>query len=150
MFKRILLPIDVDYPEAAGAVYRKAAELAEQGGAEMHLLGVLPGFGMPIVASYITDEIRQETYQRMQEALEGFIDNYCHKPLPYSIAVGKHWEEIVKLAGTWRADLIVVYHNKEKELNEVFSDSCSKKVAEHAPCSVLWLRNVPREGSSTR
>jgi nucleotide-binding universal stress UspA family protein len=145
MFKKILLPIDVDYPETAGAVYSKAAELARQSGAELHILSILPGFGMPIVASYITDEIREETYRRIQEALERFIQEHCREPVPYTIAVGKNWREIIRMAGKWKADLIVVFHNEERELNEAFSDSCSRRVAEHAPCSVLWLRNLRPE-----
>ena len=38
--------------------------------------------------------------------------------------------------------LIVVYHNRRREINEVFSGSCSQRVSDHANCSVLRLRNV--------
>ena len=48
----------------------------------------------------------------------------------------------VRLDDKWQADLIIVYHNRHREINEMFSKSCSQRVADHATCSVLRLRNV--------
>jgi len=142
MFKKILVPIEVDYPDVAKAVYQKAAALAKQSGSEIQLVSVMPGFGMPIVASYISDEVRQEAEARFKGALEQFIKNNCDKSVSYTIRTGKNWEEIIKTADKWGADLIVVYHNRHREINEVFSSSCSQRVADNAHCSVLRLRNI--------
>jgi nucleotide-binding universal stress UspA family protein len=142
MFSKILVPIDVDYPETASAVVRKATALAKLCGAQLRLASVMPGFGMPIVSSYITDDIRRETAQRMQESMEQFIASYFDQPVDYSLATGKNWHEVVKIADQWGADLIVVYYNYHCEFNELFSDSCTRKIVEHAECSVLKLRNI--------
>ena len=142
MFKKILVPIDVDYPETAAAVYKKAAALAKLSGAEMRLISVMPGFGMPIVASYITDDIRREAMERFKASLDAFIKEHCDEPLSFSVRTGKNWEEIIKAADKWGADLIVVYHNRRHEINEAFSRSCAQQVSNHANCSVLRLRNV--------
>ena len=142
MFKKILVPIDVDYPETAAAVYQKAATIAKLSGAEIRLISVMPGFGMPIVASYISDEVRKEATDRFKESLENFIKNNCDESVSSRITTGKNWEEIIKDADKWEADLIVVYHNPHHEINEVFSRSCSQQVSNNANCSVLRLRNV--------
>ena len=142
MFKKILVPIDVDYPKTAAAVYRKAATIAKLSGAEIRLVSVMPGFGMPIVASYISDEVRKEATDRFKESLEKFIADNCDEPISSRIRTGKNWEEIIKAAEKWGADLIVVYHNRRREINEVFSGSCSQRVSDNANCSVLRLRNV--------
>jgi universal stress protein F len=142
MFNKILVPIDVDHPETAAAVYRKAATIAKLSGAEIRLISVMPGFGMPIVASYISDDIRKEVTGRFMESLEKFIKDNCDEPVSSRIATGKSWEEIIKAADKWEADLIVVYHNPHHEINEVFSKSCSQQVSDNANCSVLRLRNV--------
>jgi len=142
MFKKILIPIDVDYPKTAAAVYRKAATIAKMSGAEIRLVSVMPGFGMPIVASYISDEVRKEATDRFKESLEKFIADNCDEPVSSRIRTGKNWEEIIKAADKWGADLIVVYHNRRREINEVFSGSCSQRVSDNANCSVLRLRNV--------
>ncbi len=142
MFKKILVPIDVDYPEPAAAVYQKAATIAKLSGAEIRLISVMPGFGMPIVASYISDEVRKEAADRFKESLEKFIKDNCDEPVSSRITTGKNWEEIIKAADKWEADLIVVYHNRRHEINEVFSRSSSQQVSNNANCSVLRLRNV--------
>jgi nucleotide-binding universal stress UspA family protein len=142
MFKKILVPIDVDYPKTAAAVYRKVATIAKLSRAEIRLVSVMPGFGMPIVASYISDEVRKEATDRFKESLEKFIADNCDEPISSRIRTGKNWEEIIKAAEKWGADLIVVYHNRRREINEVFSGSCSQRVSDNANCSVLRLRNV--------
>ena len=142
MFKKILVPIDVDYPKTAAAVYNRAAEYAKQVGAEIRLISVMPGFGMPIVASYIPEEVRKAAMERFKESLEQFIEANCDKSVSYRIRTGKAYEEIIKAADKWGADLIVVYHNRRRSLNESFSGSCSQRVSDHSNCSVLRLRNV--------
>ena len=47
-----------------------------------------------------------------------------------------------KVADKWDADLIVVYHNHRRNINEAFSDNCARKIVKRANCSVLRLRNV--------
>jgi len=142
MFKKILVPIDIDHLETAKAVYQNAAEIAKPGGAEIKLISVLPGFGMPIVASYISDEVRKEVTDRFEESLEKFIKENCREQVSYTVRTGKNWEEIIKAADKWEADLIVVHHNRRHEVNEAFSRSCSQRVADRANCSVLRLRNI--------
>ena len=142
MSKKILVPIDVDYPETAAAVYQKAAMIAKWSKAEIRLISVMPGFGMPIVASFISDELRKEAANSFKASLDQFIKDHCDEPVSSSIRTGKDWQEIIKAADKWGADLIVVYHNLKQEINEVFSKSCSQLVSDNANCSVLRLRNV--------
>jgi len=144
MFKKILIPVDIDYPKTATAIYQKAAEIAKRDSAEIRLVSVMPGFGMPIVASYISDETRKEIVGRMRESLETFIQNTCDEPVSYEVRTGKNWEEIIKAADKWGADLIVVYydHRGDRDLHEVHSGTCARRTAEQANCSVLWLRKI--------
>lgn len=146
MFKKILVPVDIDYPDTAARVYAKAKAIAELSQAEIRLVTVMPGFSMPIVASLVPDDVREQTAARAKEAMEKFIADHCEPGVTYSLRVGKNWEEIIRVANKWPADLIVVYHNRHREINEVFSQSCSQRVADHANCSVLRLRNVQSPG----
>jgi len=144
MFNKILVPVDIDYTETAAAVYHTAAAMAKLCGAEIQLVSVMPGFGMPIVASYISDDVRKKAGDNFKASLEQFIKDNCDEPVSHIVRTGKNWEEIIKAADKWGADLIVVYHNRRHEINEVFSRSCSQRVADHANCSVLRLRNVQK------
>ena len=142
MFKKILVPVDIDYPDTAALVYRKARAIAELSQADIHIVTVMPGFSMPMVAAMVPKEVRQRATTRIQEALEQFVADNCGPGVTASLRTGKNWEEIIRAADEWQADLIVVYHNRHREVNEVFSQSCSQRVADHATCSVLRLRNV--------
>ena len=142
MFKKILVPVEIDYPDIAGKVVKKVRAIAELSGAEIHLVTVMPGFSMPLVASLVPEEVRQAAADRVNEAMKQFIADYCDEKATYTIRVGKNWEEIVSVADEWGADLIIVYHNRHRDMNEVFSRSCSQRVADNANCSVLRLRHV--------
>jgi len=145
MFKKILVPIDVDRPIAAQAVFKEASEMAERNGAELKLVAVMPGFGMPIVGSYVSDDIRKEAMEHFKESLEVFIKENCSESVAYTIRAGTTWRQIVRAAEKWEADLIIVYHNKRREINEAFSRSCSNNVSRNAPCSVLRLRKIRQD-----
>jgi len=142
MFKKILVPVDIDYPKTAALVYQKAVQIAGETGAKIRLVSIMPGYSMPIVASFISEEMVKRAKDQLRENLEAFIQDNCRGPVTYTIKTGKNWEEIVKVADKWGADLIVVYHNRRRDENEVFSNSCSQRVMENANCSVLRLRNI--------
>ncbi|WP_299979635.1 universal stress protein [Desulfobacula sp.] len=142
MFKKILVPIDVDYPKTSKAVYDNAADIARLSGADIHLVSVMPGFGMPIVASFVTDEMKNEAKKEFAKALKEFMDKNCGDNVTAKVLVGKHHEVILEMADKWGADLIVVYHNHRRKVNEAFSQTCAQKIVKNANCSVLRLRNV--------
>jgi len=144
MFNKILVPIDIDYPRTSKAVYDNAAALASLSGAEVRIVSVMPGFSMPIVAAYVTDEIKNEARNHFKASLEKFIEENCQgaTKVSHKVMVGKHYEEILKMADKWEADLIVVYHNHRRKINEAFSQNCAQKIVKNATCSVLRLRNV--------
>jgi len=142
MFKKILIPVDIDYPNTAALVYQKVVANANLSDAEIRLVIVMPGFSMPLVASLIPDDVRQKAVDHVTAEVEKFVAENCDDKVSYRIRTGKNWEEIINVANKWQADLIVVYHNRHREINEMFSKSCSQRVADHANCSVLRLRNI--------
>ncbi|MCG8642693.1 MAG: universal stress protein [Desulfobacterales bacterium] len=142
MFKKILVPIDVEYPRTSKAVYDNAAEIASFSNAEIRLVSVMPGFSMPIVASFVTDEMREEAKAEFKKALKEFTDQNCGENVSAKVLIGKNHEVILKMAEKWEADLIVVYHNHRRKVNEAFSQNCAQKIVKNADCSVLRLRNV--------
>ena len=142
MFKKILVPIDVEYPKTSKAVYDNAADIARLSSADILLVSVMPGFGMPIVASYVTDEMKKEAKKEFANALKEFTDKNCGENVSSKVLVGKHYEVILEMADKWGADLIVVYHNHRRTINEAFSQNCAQKIVKKANCSVLRLRNV--------
>lgn len=142
MFKKILVPIDVDYPGTSKAVYDNAAQIAKFSGAQICLVSVMPGFGMPIVASFITEEMKNAAELEFARAFKNFTEKNCGQNVSAKVLIGKHYEVILEMADKWGADLIVVYHNHRRKINEAFSGTCAERIVKDAKCSVLRLRNV--------
>lgn len=144
MFNKILVPVDIDYPNTSRAVFQNALELASLSGAEIRIVSVMPDFSMPIVASFVTDDIKNEARDHFKKTLDTFVEKNCTggTRVSHKVLVGKHYEEILKVADKWGADLIVVYHNHRRNINEAFSGNCARKIVKNANCSVLRLRNV--------
>lgn len=144
MFNKILVPVDIDYPGTSGAVFQNALDLASLSGAQIRIVSVMPDFSMPIVASFVTDEIKNEARALFKKSLDGFVEKHCTggTRVSHEVLVGKHYEVILKVADQWGADLIVVYHNHRRSINEAFSGNCARKIVKNANCSVLRLRNV--------
>jgi len=145
MFNKILVPVDLDYPKTARAVFQNAMELASQSNAEVRIVSVMPDFSMPIVASFVTEEVKNSAREKFKQAMDEFVNENCGGgglKVSHRVLVGKHYEQVLKMADKWEADLIVVYHNHRRPINEAFSDNCARKVVKNAKCSVLRLRNV--------
>ena len=94
-------------------------------------LPITPAHDGMVEATILPDDLLEEIRAEIP-----FDEAYYYRLLA---APGK---EIIKAADKWDADLIIVYHNQHRDINEVFSRSCAQRVAEHANCSVLWLRQV--------
>lgn len=144
MFSKILVPVDIDYPKTSKAVFQNALELATLSGAEIRIVSVMPDFSMPIVAAFVTEDIKKEAREHFKVTLDAFVEKNCigGTKVSHRVLVGKHYEQILKVADKWEADLIVVYHNHRRKINEAFSSNCARKIVKNAECSVLRLRNV--------
>jgi nucleotide-binding universal stress UspA family protein len=115
MFKEILLPIDLGDPGPSAKALATAVELGRGEGATLHLLAVLPGFGMSIVSQY-------------------FPENFEEK------AFGTIYEEILRVAKEIGCDLIVMASHRP-ELKDYLLGPNAARVVRHAGCSVLVVRD---------
>ncbi len=142
MFKKILFPVDVQEPEFAKSALKNAVDFASQYGADLHVMTVLPGFGMPLVASYFPADFEEKSKQEASEQLAKFVKDNVPVDLNVStsVATGRHYEEIVRQADAVAADLIIIPSHNRHGLHGVLLGSCADNVVEHAHCSVLVVR----------
>ena len=165
-YKKILYATDLTetgrfaFPYAASIANRYDAKLTvfhvvETVEFEKQVVGYISESLWEEIKTRSLDEARDIITGRKRDdtAIREAVDELCQETTPqgqekpyvtYDVVVssGDPVEEIIKEADKWGADLIVVYHNQRRDINEVFSRSCSQRVAGHANCSVLWLRQV--------
>jgi nucleotide-binding universal stress UspA family protein len=109
----------------------------------------VPGFGMPIVASYFPPEAEQRAMRDMDARLRAFAAESFSRPVHCSVTQGTHWKRIVDTATEKHIDLIVMPHCDKDWPESMLLGSCAQKVTERAPCSVLMLRPVGHTGCPT-
>jgi len=145
MFRKILFPLDVQEPEFAGKAFAEALRLAESEGAELHLLTVIPGYGLPMVADFFPDDVGPRARSECERLAARFVtDNAAGRTVTITIAEGRPYEEIVRHAEKISADLILMPSHNRRGLHGVLLGSCADNVSRHASCSVLVVRGGGR------
>ncbi len=143
MYNKILVPIDLQ--DIAGAKKTLAA-VKNYANAQMQLelIAVLPGFNMPLVASYFPKDVVKQALDTMRDELTRLAKDQLDDKVRYSIWVsaGKAPQRIVARAEEIGADLILIRAQRHGAVEHVLMGSVTAKVVELAKCSVLVLKSV--------
>ncbi len=142
MYKKILLPIDLNHLETAVKPLSIAIELCEIHEAKLHIVSVIPGFGMPLVATFFPDDIIESARKSAVETLSEFVNKNIPEDLTVSphVAVGQSYKEILGYCQKIEADLIIIQSHNPKGFEKVLIGSVTSKVVENAEVSVLVIR----------
>ena len=141
MYKDILLAVDVQDPEDQMKAVGTAAEYAKAFGSTLHVISVVPDYGLAIVGSYFPPDHEEKTLAMAKENLQAF----CDKHLPEGIEVqhivghGRIYQEVLRYAEEVGADLIVMASHKPG-LEDYLVGPNAERVMRHASCSVLVVR----------
>ncbi len=142
MHKNILLPVDLNHAESLGKAVEVAVHLARTSGAKLHVVTVVPGFGLPVVASYFPEDFEQKALASAKQALDRFVAKSVPKDLPAQaiVAHGTVYDEILRCAVELGVDLIVMASHRP-EMQDYLLGSNASTVVRHAKCSVLVVRD---------
>ncbi len=140
MFKKILVPLDVTQADAGEAGLKAAAALGAQSGAELGLLNVsspVPN----LVAVQLPGNYIESAQENASKVMGEMASKAGLKEGSYEIqtAHGGAYDEILSVAGTSGADLIVVTSH-QPGLSDYLLGSTAAKVVRHAKISVLVIR----------
>ena len=141
MFKKILLPVDLEHTQSVRKALRLAIDEAERSDAKIDVMTVAPGFGMPLVASFFEDEKVKEALKEIARHLKKYVANNIPDNLKGNSIVteGNPPEQILKQSKKLNTDLIVI-SSHDTEMEQILLGSCSAKVVRHADCSVLVVK----------
>jgi nucleotide-binding universal stress UspA family protein len=142
MFKKILLPIDLEHADVARKAISLAMEEAKRSDSKLYVMTVAPGFGMPIVASFFDDATVKKAMKEVAKHLKKFVTDHIPKEFHAKSIVteGNPPEQILKQATEHDIDLIII-SGYDTELDQMLLGSCSAKVVRHSNCSVLVVKN---------
>lgn len=141
MYKDILLPIDLNHDSSWQKALPTAVEYAKAFGSRLHVLTVVPDFGMAIVGSYFPEGFEAKAREEADKRLHQFVKDHVppEVPVQHIVAEGTAYKEILRVADEIQADLIVMAAHRP-ELRDYFLGPNAERVVRHATRSVLVVR----------
>ena len=141
MYRDILVPVDLSDEHSWQKALPTAIALCRTFQARLHVLAVVPDFGLPLVGQYFPEGYEDKLRQQAAKQLEALVAAQVPDELPTQriVAEGKIYREILNAAKTARADLIVM-GSHHPELRDYLLGPNADKVVRHADCSVMVVR----------
>lgn len=142
MYKQILVPVDLNEKGFSDKALKAAVWHAKQSNAQLHLLNVLPGIHMSMIATYFPKDAVQKMKKDVEVQLRSFADKLVDAELVYHvhIAEGKPYTTIIEYAEKLGADLIVMPSHKRSKIDNVVLGSVATKVVHNSPVNVLVIK----------
>ena len=142
MYREILLPVDLDNEATWKKAITAAVALCQAFGANLHVMTVVPDFGMSIVSQYFPKDFEKKALATARTGLQAFAGQ--HVPgdvkVQHIVAHGTIYEEVLNTARKIKADLIVMGSHRP-ELQDYLLGPNAARVVRHAPVSVLVVRD---------
>lgn len=142
MPKKILMPIDLNAPTSWIKPMAEAQKLLAQGGGELHVVSVLPDFGMSMVGAFFQSGFEQSALNAFGEALR----NWVRDNVPNAIEVHPHvlhgniYDEILRAADKLDVDLIIMGAHRPEAKDYLLGPNAAR-VVRHARQSVYVVRD---------
>ena len=141
MFKSIMVPIDVDEPSSWWRALPLAASMAKANNAALHVVNVVPTFGMSIVGTFFPEGFEITALEKAKEALAKAVSGADLDGVEpkLHVAHGTIYEEILSAADKLNVDLIVMMAHRP-ELKDYLLGPNAARVVRHAKKSVFVVR----------
>jgi universal stress protein F len=142
MYKHILVPVDLNEKDFSDKAVELAVWHAKHANAEIHLLNVLPGIHMSMVATYFPKDAAAKMKEDVKQQLKQFADQHIADEVIYKlhVAEGKAYATILDYAEKLGADLIIMPSHKRSKIDKVVLGSVASKVVQHSPINVLVVK----------
>jgi universal stress protein A len=138
LFKKILCAIDLD--GSAPSALELAANIAQQVGAETHVLHVV-SMPMPAEGAPVFVEVCRQQAEVAKTSIERLVAKYLTGiPHESRIDVGDPAMLIIAAAERLPADLIVMSTHGRKGFSRLFLGSVAEEVMRRAPCPVVTAK----------
>ncbi len=144
MYNNILYPIDIYEESSYHQSLPIVLEYAEAFNATIHVMTVIPDYGMAIVSQYFPKSSVEKVVESTKDALHEFVDSKLKitKAEIGNIIVkkgGSVYQAIINTSETINADLIIVSAHRP-ELKDYLLGPNAAKVVRHSTKPVLVVR----------
>ena len=141
MYKNILLAVDLGDEGSWTKALPVAVSLAQAYDATLHLVTVVPDFGMSIVGGYFPKDFEEKAMEAAHQHLHDFAGEHVSKDVDRRciVAHGRPYEEIIRAADDAGCDLIVMASHRPG-LEDYLLGPNAARVVRHSGKSVMVVR----------
>ncbi len=142
MYKSILLPVDMSHESSWKKAAPEAVALAKQFGAKIHVLTVIPDYGMSVVGSFFPADFADNALKATTTELDKFVaDHIPADVLGSAKAVsGTIYKRVLINADEQGCDLIVMASHRPSKADYMLGPNAAR-VVRHAKQSVFIVRD---------
>ena len=141
MYKEILIPVDLATESSWGKALSTAIALCRTFGARLHVVNVVPDFGLSMVSQYFPEGYEQQMIDNADKMLHALVKEQVPDEITVQciVASGSIYHEVISAAKQTGADLIVMQSHRP-ELTDYLLGPNAAKIVRHAGCSVMVVR----------
>lgn len=142
MFKNVLLAVDLNHESSWKKALPVALANCKAFGARLHVVMVMPDFGMPFVASQFPEEFVKKLHTEAEQHLKDFVDKHVAPEIDAQSSVlpgGTVYSRILDYTKNNAIDLIVMTAYRP-DLKDFLLGPNAERVARHTSASVLIVR----------
>lgn len=141
MFKTLLLAVDVNDLKGSERPAEAAQAMAMGNDAELHVMNVVPDYGMSIVGSFFSQDHNKIILKEAKVALEDWAQKTLKgvSKMRLHVDQGTIYDLVLKEAKSIQADAIFVGAHKS-QLKDYLIGPNAARIARHAKQSVFVIR----------
>jgi nucleotide-binding universal stress UspA family protein len=142
MYKKIILPIDLNSENALTGNLEQIIDLVKAFDAKLYAITVVPDYGLSMVQEYFPKGWVKEIVDKSKISLKKIVTKHFPKDFEIECIVkkGPVYQCIIDKAIELEADLIMIPAHRPELQNYLLGPNAAK-VVRHASVSVLVLRN---------
>jgi nucleotide-binding universal stress UspA family protein len=142
VYKDILLTVDLAHLDDEMRAVDFVVEYARAFGSTLHILTVVPDFGLSIVGGYFPADHEKTSVAKANAELQAFTKRVIPADIRHRHIVdhGVVYRIILHYARQTKCDLVVMSSGRKVDLDDFLLGPNAARVVRHAKCSVLVVR----------
>lgn len=142
MFKNIIIPVDLSDKESIKVVLPAALNFVNAFGSKLHLVHIIPSFGMKMVEEYLPRHWMRDQKEKYNKLFDGLVKNFIPEDVEvlFHIGRGAIYDEIINYSEKVEADLIILSAVRP-QLKDYMLGPNASKIVRHSSISVLVIRD---------
>ena len=142
MFKNIIIPVDLSDKESIKVVLPAALNFVNAFGSKLHLVHIMPNFGMRMVEEYLPRYWMRDQKDKYNKLFDGLVKNFIPEDVEvlFHIGRGAIYDEIINYSEKVEADLIILSAVRP-QLKDYMLGPNASKIVRHSSISVLVIRD---------